>query len=70
MNDLTKGNHQIDSIELSNVLWKKMLWIVVSTRAFTVIAGIYMFTAKEQWTSKAEVILPKVSSLGEYSFVV
>lgn len=59
-------NDEIDLIELLKTLWDKKIWILISTFVFTAIAGVYAFTAKEQWTSKAEVIEPKVSDLGSY----
>ncbi|MDD6911485.1 LPS O-antigen chain length determinant protein WzzB [Actinobacillus minor] len=59
-------NDEIDLIELLKTLWDKKIWILISTFVFTVIAGVYAFTAKEQWTSKAEVIAPKVTDLGTY----
>lgn len=59
-------NNEIDLIELIKVLWNKKLWILLCACFFTVIAGIYAFTAKEQWTSKSVVIPPKVANLGDY----
>ncbi|WP_288063381.1 LPS O-antigen chain length determinant protein WzzB [Rodentibacter caecimuris] len=60
------NNDEIDLIELIKVLWNKKIWILLSAFICTLIAGVYAFTAKEQWTSKAEVIEPKISDLGEY----
>ena len=57
---------EIDLIELVKVLWDKKIWILLSAVVGMTIAGIYAFTAKEQWTSKAEVIAPKLSDLGDY----
>jgi len=67
-NDLSinRKDDEIDLVELFRSLWDKKLWIILSTLIFTLIAGIYAFTAKEQWTSKAEIIPPNVSDLGEY----
>ena len=62
-------NDEIDLIELIKVLWYKKLWIVLSSFVFTTIAGIYAFTAKEQWTSTAEVIAPRTTDLGDYFLV-
>lgn len=59
-------NDEIDLIELIRVLWDKKWWIVLTTFITTVLAGVYAFTAKEQWTSKATVIAPKLTELGEY----
>lgn len=67
MNDINYQNsNEIDLIELIRTLWNKKLWILLSACFFTVIAGIYAFTAKEQWTSKSVVIPPKVANLGDY----
>ncbi|AHG76946.1 LPS O-antigen chain length determinant protein WzzB [Mannheimia varigena] len=59
-------NDEIDLIELIRVLWDKKWWIVLTTFITTVLAGVYAFTAKEQWTSKATVIAPKLTELGGY----
>lgn len=63
---MNSANDEIDLIELVKTLWDKKIWIIISTAICTAIAGIYAFTAKEQWTSKAEVIAPKVTDLGSY----
>lgn len=68
MEDKVKAysDNEIDLIELIKTLWDKKIWIILSTFVFTTLAGVYAFTAKEQWTSKAEVIAPKVTDLGTY----
>ena len=67
MNDINyQNNNEIDLIELIRILWNKKLWILLCACFFTVIAGIYAFTAKEQWTSKSVIIPPKVANLGDY----
>ena len=67
MTELTeKRNDEIDLIELIKVLWNKKIWILISAFIFTAIAGVYAFTAKEKWTSKAEVIAPRIIDLGDY----
>ena len=63
---MNSANDEIDLIELLKTLWDKKIWIILSTFVFTALAGVYAFTAKEQWTSTAEVIEPKVSDLGSY----
>lgn len=55
---------EIDLIELLRVLWVKKIWIVLSAFVCTLIAGIYAFTAKEQWTSTAVVVAPRSTDLG------
>lgn len=57
---------ELDLIELAQLLWSKKLWIGLFTFVFTLLAGIYAFTAKERWTSTAEVIQPKLVDLGNY----
>lgn len=67
MNDIvSQKNDEIDLIELIKVLWAKKVWIILSAFICTAIAGVYAFTAKEQWTSKAEVIAPRTIDLGSY----
>ena len=60
----SQRNDKIDLIELFRVLWKKKLWIVLSAFVCTLIAGVYAFTAKEQWTSTAIVVAPRSTDLG------
>lgn len=57
---------EIDLIELIRILWDKKWWIVLTTFVTTLLAGVYAFTAKEQWTSKATVIAPTLTELGDY----
>lgn len=63
-NLVEQKNDEIDLIELIKVLWDKKIWILISTFVFTLLSGIYAFTAKEQWTSKANVIAPRITELG------
>ena len=56
---------EIDLIELVKNLWKKKLWInFVCFSFFTIIAAVYAFTAKEQWTSTTIVVTPRSTDLG------
>ena len=65
MNDINyQNNNEIDLIELIRILWNKKLWILLCACFFTVIAGIYAFTAKEQWTSTAIIVAPRSTDLG------
>ncbi|WGE89325.1 LPS O-antigen chain length determinant protein WzzB [Actinobacillus arthritidis] len=59
-------NEEIDLAELVRVLWKKKLLIAIVTFIFTALATIYAFTAKEKWTSQAEIITPRVTDISEY----
>ncbi|EFM89361.1 Wzz-like protein [Actinobacillus pleuropneumoniae] len=60
------SNEEIDLIELILVLWNKKLLIAAVTFIFTALAAVYAFTAKEKWTSQAEVITPRVTDISEY----
>ncbi|PVX42952.1 chain length determinant protein (polysaccharide antigen chain regulator) [Pasteurella langaaensis DSM 22999] len=62
-----KQNDEIDLIELIQVLWKKKITIILTALVFTLAAAAYAFTAKEKWTSTAEVIPPTAVELGEYA---
>ena len=55
---------EIDLIEILRVLWVKKVWIVLSAFVCTLIAGMYAFTAKEQWTSTAIIVAPRSTDLG------
>lgn len=69
MNTVEYSRHtddEIDLVELIKVLWANKNKIILSTLLSTVLAGIYAFTAKEQWTSKAEVVAPNLTDLGNY----
>lgn len=61
-----KHSDEIDLLEIIRVLWDKKIWIILTTFVTTLLAGVYAFTAKEQWTSKATVIAPKVADMGNY----
>ncbi|QIW15377.1 hypothetical protein A4G20_03025 [Pasteurellaceae bacterium RH1A] len=56
---------EIDLIDLFQTLWKKKWWIALSAMLFTALAGVYAFTAKEQWTSTATVTTPRSTDLGD-----
>ena len=65
MNDTNyQKNDEIDLIELIKVLWNKKIWILLSAFLGTAIAGVYAFTAKEQWTSTAIIFAPRSTDLG------
>ncbi|STO63701.1 Lipopolysaccharide biosynthesis protein wzzE [Haemophilus parahaemolyticus] len=59
----SQRNDEIDLIELLRVLWVKKFWIVLSAFVCTLIAGVYAFTAKEQWISTAIVVAPRSTDL-------
>lgn len=62
----SQTSDEIDLIELLTLLWKKKVIIIATTFICVVIAAIYAFTAKQQWTSKAEVIALTTVSLNNY----
>lgn len=65
MNDINyQNNNEIDLIELIKALWNKKIWILLSAFFCTAIAGVYVFSAKEQWTSTAIVVTPRSTDLG------
>lgn len=61
-----QADDEIDLIELIRVLWKNKLQIIAVTAITTILAAAYAFTAKQQWTSKATVVAPRLSDMGEY----
>jgi len=69
MTEKSLKNDEIDLIELISILWKKKLWIMLSSFIFTAIAGVYAFTAKEQWTSTTIVVAPRSTDLGNLLLV-
>lgn len=66
MTNSIPNNDEIDLINLIKILWQKKLWIILSTITCIIIGGIYAFTAKEQWTSKAEIIAPQTQNIAGY----
>lgn len=64
--NISQKQDEINLVELLQVIWKRKLIIFITTLLFTVLAGIYAFTAKERWTSTAVVIEPQLTDLGNY----
>ncbi len=54
-----QDSDEIDLIELIFSIWKKKWWVVLFTIIFAAGSILYALKAKEQWTSKAEVIAPR-----------
>lgn len=50
----------IDFKALFSILWKNKWWIILITSIFTVIGGIYAFTAREEFVSEGK-LLPEIS---------
>ncbi len=61
-----QDNDEIDLVELFHTLWRQKARIAMITMATTLAAGIYAFTAEEEWTSKAVITAPKASDMGEF----
>ena len=59
-------NDEIDLFELLLRLWDKKGLILMVTLFTTLMAGIYAFTAKEQWTVKAYVSPPRIAQFEDY----
>ena len=57
---------EIDLFELIITLWRKKWWIAGCMLVTTLLAGIYAFNAKEQWTSTAVLNLPRFESMNNY----
>lgn len=64
--NIRKDNEEIDLIEVFSVLWKDKLWIVISMLICSIIGVSYAFMAKEQYTSKAEILKPSIIELEDY----
>lgn len=62
----TFTNNEIEWFDLVDILWSKKFKIILFTTISILIAGIYAFTAKEEWTSNAQVIAPEPIQLGTY----
>lgn len=60
---------EISIIEIIRILWNKRWWILLATFITTRLAGIYAFTAKEQWISQAEVSQPKLQDFEDYFII-
>lgn len=57
---------EIDLFELLLKLWDKKQLICLVTMMSTLIAGIYAFTAKEQWTVKTYISTPRIAQISDY----
>ncbi|MCD1124782.1 Wzz/FepE/Etk N-terminal domain-containing protein [Jinshanibacter sp. LJY008] len=63
---LASKNDEIELFALLVKLWQKKFWIVSCMIVATLIAGIYAFTAKEQWTATAVIDVPGYDSISNY----
>ena len=62
----TNYDDTIDLFELFGTIWRGKWQIVAITCLSILLAGIYAFTAEEQWTSKAQVRVPEPNQLENY----
>lgn len=58
--------NEIDLFELLFRLWNNKRLIITVTMVITLIASIYAFTAKEQWTAKTYISNPRIAQISEY----
>jgi len=66
MQNNTHSSDAIDLFELFSILWKCKVTIITITGISVFFATIYAFTAKEEWTSKAQIIQPNAVQLGKF----
>ncbi|PHI31825.1 hypothetical protein CRN84_22150 [Budvicia aquatica] len=59
-------NDEIDLFDLIAQLWKKKHWIIGCMLITTLLAAVYAFTAKEQWTATAVVDAPSFETMDNY----
>lgn len=62
----TDYNDTIDLFELFGTIWQGKWLVIAITCIGILLAGIYAFTAEEQWTSKAQVRVPEPNQLENY----
>lgn len=66
-NQTSKRSEEIDLIELIMQLWRGK-WIIASVMALTIIlATVYLFVAKQKWTSEAIVTYPDSGQIASYN---
>jgi len=57
---------EIDLLELLCRIWAGRYQILAITVLCVLLAGVYAFTAKQVWTSRAVLLKPKIEELGSY----
>jgi len=60
------ADDEIDLLEVLRRIWAGRYQILSITLAFIFLAGVYAFTAKQVWTSKAIMVQPRVEDLASY----
>lgn len=58
---------QIDLIDLVIQLWRGKVTIIASVMIILILAVVYLFVAKEKWTSTAIVTQPDVAQIATYN---
>jgi chain length determinant protein (polysaccharide antigen chain regulator) len=66
-NHISEPAETIDLIDLIMQLWKGKVTIIAFAVAAVAIAAIYLFVAKEKWTSEAIVTLPDSGQIANYN---
>lgn len=59
-------NGEIDLKELLSLLWRNKPTIITSVVIFVILGIIYIFTAKEKWTSETIITQPTIGQLANY----
>lgn len=62
----TANKDEANFFDLVDNLWNNKIKIIIITLVFVLLAAIYAFTTKEEWTSSAQVIAPEPVQLGTY----
>lgn len=62
----TENKDEADFFDLIGNLWNNKFKIIIITLICILLSAIYAFTAKEEWTSRAQVIAPEPVQLGTY----
>ena len=61
-----ENKNEADFFDLIDILKKNITKIILITLISIMLASIYAFTAKEEWTSSSQVIAPEPVQLGAY----
>ena len=66
-NRIDSNEESIDLIDLLMQLWKGKVTIIAFAVAAVILAVIYLFVAKEKWTSEAIITLPDSGQIANYN---
>ena len=64
---VTKSDDEIDLLEIVAQLWKGKIIIITCVLVAIILAGTYLFFAKEKWTSTAIVATPSSGMIANYN---